>query len=306
MNAYEILGLSTTSTEEEVKKAYRKLARKYHPDLNPELGGDATKFRTVQEAYEEIEAAGFVFVPPAPPRPSPRRARDRSWEPPKAPAGTWRDNVDDINNIYEEMRNANRNAARSGSWMPPQESEVVARVTIREAFMGFNMVVPRQQRDMVTNATCAIPPGVPDGHRGTYKVSDGSSATIIVRIDTGNFKLRGFNDQDNIFSAGLNIGDVEISMELDALDIITGTWLRVQDFLGEKLDVWVPAGFNPLHRLKVAGKGYYGWLQEYGRPSTNRMDMFIRVTPIFKKPADIDPQKIDNLYNSVPHDPPVS
>ncbi|ERT03809.1 dnaJ domain protein, partial [Lyngbya aestuarii BL J] len=51
---YAILGLSKTATADEIKKAYRRLARKYHPDLNP---GDKTaeaRFKEVNEAYEVL------------------------------------------------------------------------------------------------------------------------------------------------------------------------------------------------------------------------------------------------------------
>ena len=49
---YDILGLKQDSTDEEVKKAYRKLSKKYHPDLNPNNKQAEEKFKKIAEAYE--------------------------------------------------------------------------------------------------------------------------------------------------------------------------------------------------------------------------------------------------------------
>src|SRR5687767_5656778 len=51
---YQTLGVGKTSTEKEIKQAFRKLARKFHPDVNP---GDKTaeaKFKEINEAYEVL------------------------------------------------------------------------------------------------------------------------------------------------------------------------------------------------------------------------------------------------------------
>jgi molecular chaperone DnaJ len=50
---YEVLGISKTASDEEVKKAYRKLAKKYHPDVSTEQNAEA-KFKEVQEAYDVL------------------------------------------------------------------------------------------------------------------------------------------------------------------------------------------------------------------------------------------------------------
>ena len=54
---YQILGISRNATEEEIKKAYRNLSRKYHPDANvnnPNKEQAEEKFKQVQQAYDQI------------------------------------------------------------------------------------------------------------------------------------------------------------------------------------------------------------------------------------------------------------
>ena len=54
---YQVLGVSRDATEEEIKKAYKKLSRKYHPDANinnPNKDQAEEKFKEIQQAYQQI------------------------------------------------------------------------------------------------------------------------------------------------------------------------------------------------------------------------------------------------------------
>ena len=57
MNPYQVLGISPGASDDEIKKAYRALSRKYHPDANinnPNKAQAEEKFKEVQQAYEAI------------------------------------------------------------------------------------------------------------------------------------------------------------------------------------------------------------------------------------------------------------
>ncbi len=62
---YKILGVNKDCTEQEVKKAYRKLAIVHHPDKNPDDENAADRFKEIQEAHETLSDPQYVFALPA-------------------------------------------------------------------------------------------------------------------------------------------------------------------------------------------------------------------------------------------------
>ena len=56
MDPYKILGVDRNASDDEIKKAYRQMAKKYHPDVNKEPGAEE-KFKQIQNAYDQIMEA---------------------------------------------------------------------------------------------------------------------------------------------------------------------------------------------------------------------------------------------------------
>ncbi|WP_293156303.1 MULTISPECIES: DnaJ C-terminal domain-containing protein [unclassified Microcoleus] len=174
---YTILGVSKTATPEEIKRAYRKLARKYHPDLNPGDKDAEAKFKDLNEANEVLSD------------PEKRPKYDRfgeHWNHPgysEAPPsrGTNPGNVDfdqygDFNSFINDLlgRSQNRSQSRTNatsgfddygsgfrSQAPAPDSEAAIALTFSEAFHG---VQKRLQFDDET-IDVRIPPGAKPGSR---------------------------------------------------------------------------------------------------------------------------------------------
>src|SRR5215813_11958819 len=126
---YQTLGVARSATADEIKKAYRKLARKYHPDVNPKDKTAEEKFKEVSEAYEVLSdpekrkrydqlganwKAGADFTPP----PGWRPYGPEGWEGARVEYGDLRDifgggAAGGFSDFFETLFGARRGAARS-------------------------------------------------------------------------------------------------------------------------------------------------------------------------------------------------
>ena len=58
---YEVLGINRNASADEIKSAFRKLSKKYHPDLNPDDPTAEEKFKEINEAYQILSDPVSVF-----------------------------------------------------------------------------------------------------------------------------------------------------------------------------------------------------------------------------------------------------
>jgi len=263
-NPYEILGLQQGASKEEAKKAYRKLAQKYHPDKNPGDKDAEAKFKEVKEAWESIENGSADGI------------------------------NDGIESIMEAMRKRAQ-AFREEMAIP----SITIKTTLSKAFEGFEINGYLGQQ----SCQIKIPRGIPHGYTGKFVATTSNNTSLTVKvtvlIDDESFVVRGDSNYSDIITSGLNVGDVQTYCIVDALDIITGGWATIKNFDNEELQVKIPSGFDPSHRLKVKGKGYYSWDWDLQKPSTKRADLFVKLVPEFKSIKDCNTEKVLALYKAV-------
>jgi len=287
-NYYEILGIAKTASDDDIKKAYRKLSSAHHPDKHSSLPEaekkvHEEKFKRAKEAYEILSDA------------KKRAVYDRGGNPNDQRQQEWDD--PGLNAVFEHLRRAGGGGAFQQG-MFRQQQELSVKVGLAEAYRGFD--VPVQHEGKVTNLK--IQPGTPDGYRTPFEISPLLTVIVVTRIVDPKFVVRDPNNSNatQVTKNGktitrLEVGAIETIVETDALDFILGAWITVTDFLGEKLSVRIPAGFSPDQRLKVKGKGYVNWLFELKQADDERSDMFVQVKPIFKPAAQLERAKVEAI-----------
>lgn len=141
---YELLGVDRTASAEEIKKAYRVLARKLHPDANPGDESAEEKFKQVAQAYEVLSD------------PESRARYDRFGDAGVAGGGggDFFSGSGGLGDIFESFFGGNPFGTTRGPSGPPrgQDLEVVADLTFEQAVFGAT--VPVQIRTAVTCDEC--------------------------------------------------------------------------------------------------------------------------------------------------------
>jgi curved DNA-binding protein len=253
---YDTLGVTRGASAEEVKRAYRKLARKYHPDVSKEKNAEA-KFKDLQEAYEVLkdpdkraayDQLGRNYRPGQQFRPPP------DWEQRFSHAGGHR--FSDLNGFSDFFSSLfGGSAAEAG----PEPDAGVLEVTVEEAYSGTKRRVAIHEGGRPRQVDVQIPSGIADGQ--ALRIAGAGSGPLLFRI-----KLR----PHPLYS--LHGKDVHIELPLAPWEAALGAKVAVPT-LGGTVELTIPAGAQSGQKLRLRGRGLPA------KPSGDQLVIIKLVTP---------------------------
>lgn len=258
---YQILGVAKTASQDEIRKAYRKLARQHHPDVNPGNAQAEETFKDINEAYEALsdpekrrtyDEAASAYQQGRRPAPGPRPG-------PGAPsgAGSRTFTEEDLQDLYGGESPfsdffANLFGSRAGRATPRvtrgQDLDYPLDVTLAEAHGGGQRLLEMQQPDgSARRLEVAIPAGVRDGTRirmaglGGPGNPPGDLYLVTSVLPDAHFRREG--------------DDLIVDVPVKVSDAALGGEATVVKPDGKRLALRIPAGTQDGRRIRLRGQG---------------------------------------------------
>jgi curved DNA-binding protein len=263
---YEILGVKRSSEADEIKRAYRKLARKFHPDVSKEKNAEE-RFKEVQEAYEvlrepEKRAAydqlgrdfrnGQQFRPPP------------DWSQRFGHSGGQR--FSDANGFSDFFSSLFGGAGAGGHGAQGDADAGHLDISVEEAFTGTKRRVSLTEGGRPRQVDVHVPAGVTEG-QSLRIAGTGGRPSLIFRI-----RLRAHHLYEVVGK------DVQIELPLAPWEAALGAKVAVPT-LGGQVEVSVPAGAQSGQKLRLRGRGFPG------TPHGDQLVTIKLVTPAAQSPA---------------------
>ncbi len=247
---YKILGVARGASEDEIKKAYRKLARKYHPDVSKEADAKE-KFQEVSEAYETLrdkeKRAAYDSLG------SYRPGQD--FRPPpdwfeRFGAGQAEDLREvNLSDLFESMGIFGR-ARRSGSGgramqFPGEDYEVTVQLSLEEAFRGTERELRLDGRAI----RARIPRGATDGQRLRLR---GKGGPGVNGGPPGDLYLHIALDPHPLYRVSGH--DLDIEVPVAPWEAALGAEIELPTLEGS-VSMKVPPGSKGGQKFRLAGRG---------------------------------------------------
>ena len=241
MDYYSTLGINRNASQEEIKKAYKKMSMQHHPDRT---GGDDSKFKEINEAYQTLndpkKKQMYDQFGTADPRQHQYRSEDFNFE---FDGNPFMGGMDDIFASF-----FGNGARRSRSNRPIQ---VAVDVSLEDVLTGKQIGMEIQLLSGRTKVvTVDIPAGVEHGQQIRYAgIGDDSNrqarpGDVILHIRVLNHPVYE--------RAGDNI---VCNNQVDVFDLMIGGKTTIRTLEGRTLDINIPAGTQPDTVLSCKGEG---------------------------------------------------